>query len=475
MNVFLIIVSLFFGMTSCESEAKADEKKSTVETTTTATGEKEIPYVNGVTAKNKGLKKGEVHLLIHYPAKVGMAYLHETEGKNFFKIDSTKIVNGVADFGVDEYESGFYMTSINENENNIAAFIINPDEAKVEIGFKSGRLESSLKSIDSHENKGWAAYYSMEKKFNNIITKYRKDRNKSNQKAKFDVLIKAKDDELHGYRNEMIAQYPGTFLAKVITYKTVRDRGDMGKYWTDIDMTDESLVHTTVITDRVQEFMILFSGAKESGFINCVDIIKSYAEVNPRILEFSLYTMLDGFYKSNKENVCLYIYDNYIVDEDCGAELSDTMKSRAEKVMSLREGKVPPNIVVASSNGKNVDLHNIALQNEYTLLMFWSSWCHKCEQEIPVLKKTYEKYHSKGFEVLGISMDLKKSDWLGAIEANGVSWPNGCEFQQWFSQSARDYKVTKTPTLFLLDKNKKIVLKPKRIFEVNKFLQEHLK
>lgn len=475
MNSLLVIMSLFFATTSCESEKKKIEESAAEKTAVVEASS--ISYANGVNESNSSLEKGEVELKIHFIDKLNgsMAYLHETEGKNFFKIDSAKIVNGIADFGIKEYESGFYMTSVGRNENNIASFIINPDEKEVEVSYTAARFDASLKTINSKENEGWAAYYRMEKKFDNIIKKYRKDRRKSSVKTKFDELIFAKNDELKKYREEMISQYPNTFLAKVITYKNVKNREDKGLYWTDLDMTDESLVHTTIITDRVQDFMILHSGGTESGFINCVDIIKANAEVNPRVLEFTLYTMLDGFYKSNKENVCLYIYDNYIVDEDCGAELSDVVKSRAAKVMSLREGKVPPNIVCPSPEGSAVDLHKITGQNKYTLLMFWSSWCHKCEQEIPVLKKTYAKYKSQGFEVVGVSMDLNKKDWVEAITTNEIPWVNGSELQQWFSQSARDFKVTKTPTLFLLDNDKKIVLKPKRIFEVDKFLLENLK
>lgn len=473
MSAFILLIGMFFGMTSCDTEAKPkDQKKST---TTETTKEASVPYINGVTAKNKGLKKGDVHVKITFKTKTGVAYIHETEGKNFFKIDSTEIVNGVADFGIKEYENGFYMTSINRNENNISAFIINPDESEVEIGFKSGNLDISMYAINSKENEGWSAYYKMEKKFDNIIRQYRSDRRKSNLKSKFDVLIHEKDDELHTYRNQMMVQYPDTYLAKIITYKTVEYRGNKGKYWSDIDMTDESLIHCPVIPDRVQEFMILFSGAKEAGFINCVDLIKASSEGNQRILEFTLFTMLDGFYKSNKENVCLYIYDNYIVDEDCGAELSDVMKSRSEMVMNLRVGKVPPNLIAPTPDGKSLNLHKVAASNEYTLLFFWSSSCHKCEQEIPILKKTYAQYHNKGFEVMGVSMDLSKKYWVEAIEENQLPWLNGSELQQWFSQSARDFRVTKTPTLFLLDKNKNIVLKPKRIHEVDKFLKENLK
>ena len=93
--------------------------------------------------------------------------------------------------------------------------------------------------------------------------------------------------------------------------------------------------------------------------------------------------MLDGFYNTGKETICQYILDNYIFDEDCGANLSDVIRQRAQGIINLRVGNTPPNFRIADPNGKIVDLSEVVADHKYTLVMFWASWCHKCEQEIP--------------------------------------------------------------------------------------------
>jgi thiol-disulfide isomerase/thioredoxin len=106
--------------------------------------------------------------------------------------------------------------------------------------------------------------------------------------------------------------------------------------------------------------------------------------------------------------------------------------------------------------------------------MFWASWCHKCEQEIPYVGPMYAKYNFKGLEVISVSLDNSAETWKQAIATNGMTWPQASQLGAWNSPVVTDYKITATPTYFLLDNTGKIVLKPQRVFQVEEFLKGKL-
>jgi thiol-disulfide isomerase/thioredoxin len=432
--------------------------------------------VKGIDERNRGDKQGPIHLHgnVHVSMKGSKLYLYESEGKTTSKIDSVKVGDSTYDFGTKTYSRGFYFIGSGD-PNNMTPIILNPDESDVQIDFKSARFDALKESPNSGENIAWNSYYAQEKQFENQIANLRKSRSQSSFKERVDGEIKQKEDELRALQLRVAEENAGTYLAKFLVLKKSANPGDKSHYWDDVDFTDLSIMRSPIIADRIQDYMRSHSGGEESGFLNCVDILKEKAAVNSQMLEFTLYTMLDGFYQSGMENVSMYILDNYIFDDDCGADLSDVVKQRAQGIVNLQVGKTPSDFTIEKVDGGKLNLYSEVAKNEYTLVMFWASWCHKCEQEIPVLKGVYDVYRSRGFQVVGVSVDNQRVQWENAVKTNDVKWPNVSQLNAWNSPVAKEYRVTQTPTLFLLNKNKEIVLKPKRIFEVEAFLKANLK
>ncbi len=467
-----LIISAAIGLTSC------GESKGTPVNTTNSSDSLALvtELVNGVTPANSGMKKGPVELkgTIAQP-KAGKLYLWETLGKNTNKIDSTSISNGTFTFGTKEFESGVYMIGI--NDNNMCPVIVNPSESICEIAFTSGKFESSLKAVNSKENEGWAQYMPQE----TMLLKQIKDarvaghKNKT-MKAEYDKQAAAKETELLNLQKSLIEKYPNTFLAKILTWKQEPDKSDKGKYWDNVDFTDESIMRSKVLPDRIESYMRTFSGGKDDGFYSCIDLLVTKAKGNDRVLEFTLNQMLTGFYESGLENICAYIADNYIFGDSCGdADFSAVIKSTAESIQNLGVGKTPPNISMSAMSGSNFDLYQACAKNKYTLVMFWSSWCEHCKGEAPEVKACYDQWHTKGFEMVGVSIDNNKGAWEMAVNDRAFTFPNVCGMNLFNSKVAKDYRVSRTPAFFLLDSSNKIVLKPKGIREVQQFLAANIK
>lgn len=426
-------------------------------------------WMDGINDDNRGDKEGKVAFSGSVQTRNGMLYLFETEGRNIAVIDSAKMTNGQFDFGKIEVGRGFYGLGF-EPGKKTAEIVFNPDEPVLRIDFQNGRLVGGR--TDSRENRAWFGYRGAEAANKNQIRQLYKQR-RGNEVA-IDAQVKAKEKELAQTQHKFIRENPGTYMAKFLTWKQPRFLGNKGIFLSDLDVMDNSLIRSMALPDRIQSMMRTFSEGKDSGFLSCIDIVKASVEENPVVLEFALYNMLDGFYNTGKETICQYILDNYIFDEDCGANLSDVIRQRAQGIINLRVGNTPPNFKMDDPSGKTIELSKLVSAHEYTLVMFWASWCHKCEQEIPNLVPMYQEMNPRGFGMVGISVDQQKAAWTKAIADNQIPWSNVSQLKGWDAPITDDYKITQTPTYFLLDKEGKIVMKPERWFEVQRFLQARI-
>ncbi|WP_235938066.1 peroxiredoxin family protein [Chitinophaga solisilvae] len=111
-------------------------------------------------------------------------------------------------------------------------------------------------------------------------------------------------------------------------------------------------------------------------------------------------------------------------------------------------------------------------RGKYVLLDFWASWCGPCRAENPNVLENYEKYHSKGLEILGVSLDDKKDAWVKAIKDDGLTWEHVSDLKGWRNVVAKEYNIRAVPSNFLLDKDGKIIAKDLRGEELSRKLEE---
>jgi thiol-disulfide isomerase/thioredoxin len=105
------------------------------------------------------------------------------------------------------------------------------------------------------------------------------------------------------------------------------------------------------------------------------------------------------------------------------------------------------------------------LSTPYTLVVFGASWCQKCAEELPKIIQHYVKWRNLGVEVVYVSLDTEAQ----AFELAAKSYPffAYCDYQKWDSPVAQNYYVFGTPTFFLLDSNRKILLRPNSVNQVD--------
>jgi peroxiredoxin len=123
----------------------------------------------------------------------------------------------------------------------------------------------------------------------------------------------------------------------------------------------------------------------------------------------------------------------------------------------LKPGDSYADFTQKNTSGKDISLSSVIARNKYVLLDFWSSYCGPCREENPRLQKTYEAFKSKGFEILGVSMDDNKTLWLDAVKKDGITWVNVSDLQGDKNKAALMYNISSMPNSFLIDGTGKIV------------------
>lgn len=116
----------------------------------------------------------------------------------------------------------------------------------------------------------------------------------------------------------------------------------------------------------------------------------------------------------------------------------------------MRPGQIAADLSLPDLNGKPVSLSE--LKGKVILIDFWASWCGPCRHNNPRLVKLYSKYHGKGLEIYGISLDEDIESWKKAVHHDKLLWIQVIDDKGWEAQSASVYGVDAIPSSFLIDK-----------------------
>jgi thiol-disulfide isomerase/thioredoxin len=283
------------------------------------------------------------------------------------------------------------------------------------------------------------------------------------------------------YTETLSEELPGSIASSVINmsrFPEIKNAGSpeeiknfVREHFFDlISFSDERLINSPYIKKTVLDYLGLFrdqsldQSQQEERFISGIDQVMETVSGNPVIYDFVLNFLVDGFQRFQMEKVLVHIAENYI-EGGCETDSKKLLQKRLEGYEKMSPGKKAPDILNFDQNGIQVSLYD--LHNEYTLVLFWASWCPHCTSFLKQLNTWYPN-RKIDLEVFAVSIDSSKFAWEEKVMMDNYPWINTFSGAGWDGKAPKDYNVYATPTLFLLDWEHKIIGKPMTFREFKK-------
>ena len=195
-------------------------------------------------------------------------------------------------------------------------------------------------------------------------------------------------------------------------------------------------------------------GIAEKSFMEVEKVQKNYIKTNPSSY-ISPFLLSQVYYEMDADTL-----ESYLKSFDKKLEQVQIIKTLSERLGKLRKvaiGQITPDFTMAAIDGSPIKLSDIYSKNKYTLIDFWASWCGPCRGENPNVVAVYSEYKSKGFGIIGVSLDKEKAKWEKAIADDKLDWIQVSDLTGWQNEAAGLYAVNSIPSNLLVDNTGKII------------------
>jgi thiol-disulfide isomerase/thioredoxin len=263
------------------------------------------------------------------------------------------------------------------------------------------------------------------------------------------------------------------------------------RYWDNIVFNDNRLLRTPFFEKKLDDYIKNYFSREPDSIIDEVHYMLTVAKTGKEIYPFLLFKFTNKYITPEymgQDKVFLHIYQNFFAKGDTlllNEESKKSLRERAYSLMANQLGLPAPVLVLNDINDKRFELYNI--KAPYTFIAFWDPLCSHCKVEIPRLDSMYKaSWKNLNIKVIAVNTNFKEQDaWKKFIkELQLTEWINGYQSEEDFNTEIKEgrpttirqlYDVFKTPTFYLLDKDKKIVAKNLTIEQFNDFIQSTIK
>jgi len=416
---------------------------------------------NNSVAVFKGNKKlpGGIYL-VGYPNKAGFFEILVDKQQQFsIKADTATLSKGAQfENSPDNVLFVNYQQYMSEKGKKIAAL-------QQQLKTAAGKTDST-KITDELANEDKA------------VTTYREDIIKKNPAAMLStLLVTMREPELTG-----ALKNPANKEDSVLAYNFYKSH-----YWDGVNFWDGRLAYTPFFEDKIDKYFSQLVVPNPDSVIKEIDWMLGYASINEEMNRFLLIKFVNRYLNQKymwEDAVFVHLFEKYF-SQKTYSWLNETGKKtitdRAYSLMANILGTPASDVELPDPNGTPVSLY--ALQADFTIVAFWDPTCGHCKEVLPKLDSFYRaKWKADGLKMYAVAKetDGTKKDWLNFISDNKLQEWSHVYYSKEADKSRTDngipgysqlYDVQSFPTLYLLDKEKRIIAKKLTYQQLDEIVQ----
>ncbi|MDA3894337.1 MAG: TlpA disulfide reductase family protein [Salinivirgaceae bacterium] len=412
------------------------------------------------------------------------------EGFGIYTIDSTKVSEqGIFTLSYADKDQGMgYLAA----EDNKAYFVV-LDNENIQLKGEMLSVPESVVTLSGKENKLFVQYATDHPKREQALSAwvylqnfYRGDSlfaiQKNPKKTIETEMQHIKQEDLdflnHLDTNSYISWYLPTrklvsSVSTVAQYRTEEITETLAAF-RKLDYTDERLYKSGLLKDAIESHFWLLENMGQpldSVYIEMsisIDFMLTNLSGNEKKFNEITKYIFELLERQSLLKASEYLSIKVLTQNSC--TVNDDLAKQLELYRAMKKGNTVPDIVFSGDIFKSGSLIKTPnrfsdIHSAYKVVIFGASWCPKCAEELRQLLPLYEKWKSKGIEVVFISLDTDN-----AVFRNFTSifpFISMCDYKKWDMQAVKDYYVFATPTMFLLDNNQKIILRPNSVKQID--------
>jgi thiol-disulfide isomerase/thioredoxin len=441
--------------------------------------------------------------------KSGIVYLTYYMGKDFILQDSAAVSNtGKSIFkSAKKLPAGIYAI-VFPGKRLTTDFLIEKEQ-NISIVADTNKLEQKIVT-GSPANVDFKNYQTFVNSKGKFLQQEKEAYNKSKTKedsAKHETAYKKLSKDLNDYRENVVKTKPNSMLATLlnalrepayptkvaITRKDSIDNYNFYKshYWDGVTFMDDRIVRTPFFLPKLETYYRQIMPQASDSLIKDIDYKLLLARTSPEMYKFLLNWFTDEYINPKymgQDAVFVHLYNKYHskgVSSWLNKSQDSTITRRAFMLMSNLIGETAANLEFTDTLGKPKALYDV--DAAYTVVVFWDPNCGHCKDEIPRVDSMYRaSWQKKGVKIYAVLSEGEKlkSEWLSFINAKKIGdWVHVYQTKAAADEETKSqrptfrqlYNVEVTPTLYLLDKDKRIIGKKLTIEQMNDLLEVKIK